>query len=850
MDISVIIATHNQKERLRLVLSALENQHMATDRFEILVVDDGSEDGTHTMLKSLRLDRLHIETFTKNRGRCHARNTGISKARGALVVFLDGDALPAPDLLLRYWQSYREHGDSAVFCGDQYVLPNLEYLQDPQTGSLFDIPLPCSARRYLIRHREQITVTEEKIRRDFASITTQAIEGGYPFPQLRALQREFHELCARETNSPLAWLGLYPHNAAVPLALLRKVGGFDETIPFCEGWELGYRLRRAGAQFVRAHASSYHLYHYHDFSDPLKARKETAKRHAAIDHIARKHGDPLVHLIHFWWAHLWPNPFFPDETVIRSLVEFDQVYQTISAQKWRAYRAVLDSALTHIPRQELCCESEEQNATDTLRISEEQNATDTLRAEEWETLLQTAEDHRKNGRCAEALSQLEKAFHIQQRSGANTSALARIRIAQGRAHELGGDLVKAEHYYDQAIAICQQLQDLQQLASSYSCKGFIRQLHGDFAAAIDLHTQSLRINEKIDHKAGIALDFGNLGIVHFLKGDLGTAEKLYRDSKATYQELGNFAGVADQYNSLASLKKSQGRLDEANELVQRALDIDTESGRKEGLALHYGLLSSIELLRGKFEQALEHGKAALKTNQLLADLKGQAYAYGLIADAHLQLSDTSLAESNALRSIELFEHIGMTVNAADRYLFLGRLYTQKKDFTRAEQTLHHGLQLLANSSNQQTIATAKISLSLVHIERQDYDAALRVREEALAIYERTNAAQQIAYGLASLGEVYVLRKEWDHADSFYHRALAEFEKIGDELGLATVHNSMGDVAALREQKARACALWKLASMRFARMGMNELSASTDAKIQAKQSMALRAKPTHTEAHSL
>ena len=840
MDISVVIATYNQKERLRLVLSALGNQRIAANRFEILVVDDGSEDGTHTMLKSLQSDHLHIETFTKNWGRCHARNAGINKARGALVVFLDGDALPAPDLLQRYSDAHKEYGDKAVFCGDQYVLPHLEYLRDPQTGSLFDIPLSCTARRHLVQQRERIIVTEDKIHSDFPSIAAQAIEGGYPFPQILALQKEFHELCKRSPDSALAWLGLYPHNMAVPLALLRTVGGFDEAIPFCEGWELGYRLRRAGAQFIRARASSYHLYHYHDFSDPLKAERETAKRHAAIEHIARKHDDPLVHLIHFWWAHLWPNPFFPDETVIRSLVEFDQVYRTMSAQKWRAYHAVLDSIPTLAINDSLSCDNADQTTTEAPQ----------QRPEELESVLQIAETNRKKGRREEALSQLEEALNAQRQLAANTSAVASILVALGRTHELGGDLAKAEHCYDQAITIYQQTEeDLQQLAVGYSCKGFIRQLRGDFSAAIDLHTKSLRINEKIAHTSGVALDFGNLGIVHFLKGDLATAEQLYRKSKAIYEELNNFSGVADQYNSLANLKKSQGRLDEANELVQRALAIDTESERKEGLALHNGLLSSIELLRGEFERALEHGKIALEINQSLADLKGQAYAYGILAEAHLQLHDTSLAEANALRSIELFERIGMAVSAADRYLLLGRLYTQKKDFTRAEQTLHYCLQLLANSSNQQTIATAKMSLSLIHIERQDYDAALRVREEALAIHELANEAQPIAYGLASLGEVYALKKEWDHAGVFYKRALAAFEKMGDESGQAIIYDNMGDAAASREQNARACALWKLASMRFARVGMSELSANVDAKIQAKQLPILQTETTSTEAHS-
>ncbi len=791
MDISVVIATHNQKERLRLVLSALKDQHFSENRLEIIVVDDGSTDGTSAMLSSLQSTGLRVESFAKNSGRCHARNAGIKEACGALVVFLDGDALPAPDLLLRYWQSHQKNGDNAVLCGDQYVLPHLEFLQDPQTGSLFDIPLSCSARKHLTQQRERIIVTEDRVRRDFSSIAAQSSEGGYPFPQVRALQREFHELCTKAPNSPLAWLGLYPHNMAVPLALLKEVGGFDEAIPFCEGWELGYRLKRAGAQFIRARALSYHLYHYHDFSDPAKAKAETAKRYAAVEYLAHTHSDPFVYLIHFWWAHLWPNPFFPEESIIRSLVEFDHLYRTISAQKWQTYRAVLDS-LPPFARN-------------------------------------------KSTRSEEAPSRLGQALKTRHFQSGETSDLASQLIAQGKTHELNGDLVRAEHCYDRAIALANKPGDAEKLAMSCSGKGFIRQLHGDFSAAIDLHTKALRINEKIERKAGAALDLGNLGIAYFLKGDFTTAEKFYRQSKTTYEELGDFSGVANQYNSLANLRKSQGRLDEANELLQRALEIDTEADRQEGLALHYGLSASINLLLGDSERALTHGEASLAANRSLADIKGQAYAHGTLAEVYFQRRDTCSTQSHLLRSIELFERMGMTANTADRYLLLGKLYAQTKEFARAERALRHCLQLLENSPSQQLIAAAKMALSLVHIERQNYAEALREREAVLAIYESANEPQLIAYSLAALGEIHVLQQELDAAESYYRRALSAFEKLGDEVGQAVVYDNMGDAATQRDQKARACALWKLASMRFTRMGMDPPSARADAKIQALQS---------------
>jgi len=779
MDISVIIATHRQKERLQLVLCALDQQSIDKKRFEIIVVDDGSTDGTLAMLNCQQNTNLCVESFSVNQGRCRARNTGLKKARGTLLVFLDGDALPAPDLLERYWQAHKANGENAVLCGDQYVLPELEYIQDPQTGALCDIPLSSAARRHLIQRREHIVVTEDRVRGDFSSIAAQAIEGGYPFPQIRALQREFHDLCEAVPDSALGWIGLYPHNMAAPLALLEQVGGFDEDIPFCEGWELGYRLKMSGGIFIRARALSYHLYHHHDFSDPHKAKAETAKRYAAVEHIARKHDDPQVNLIHFWWAHFWPNPFFPDESILRSLVEFDHLYRTISAKKWRAYRSVLDYSRPRMPDEP--------------------------------TSSAHSKEQRKDSECASIL------------------------IAQGKTHELKGDLARAGRCYDGAISIYASVGDEEKLATSYSSKGFVMQLLHDFDAAIDLHTKSLHINEKIEQKKGCALDLGNLGIVHFLRGDFTTAERFYEGSKDIYHEIGDFAGVANQYNSLANLRKSQGRLHEAKDLLERALEIDTEGDRKEGLALHYGLLSSLQLLLGDSAQALAHGQAALAANQSLADTKGQAYAHGGLAEVYFQRGDFSSAESHVLRSIELFEHMGMSANLADRHLLLGKLYTQTKSFDKAENSLRHSLRLMANAPNQRIIAAARTALSLIHIERENYAEAQSEREAALAIYEAENETQLSAYSLAALGEVHTLKKEVDTAESCYRRALSAFEKIGDEMGQAVVYDSMGDAAAEGDKKTRACALWKMASMRFTRIGMDAPRARSDAKIQAMQS---------------
>ena len=833
MDISVIVATYNQKERLRLVLSGLENQGISSEHFEILVIDDGSTDGTGAMLKSLNMQNLEVESFQTNQGRCLARNRGIERAHGSLVVFLDGDALPAPDLLQHYLEAYKENGQKSVFCGYQYVLPNLEYFQNPQTGSLLDTSLPYSLRRRLALHRDKMIIAEDMVRNEFNSIIEKAVEGGYPFESVRTMQREFRDLYETVEKPALGWIGLYPHNMAIPLKLLEKVGGFDDTIPFCEGWELGYRLRAAGGRFISVQASSYHLYHHHHFSDPEKAKAEGIKRYAAVEYMARKHSDALVRLVHFWWAHLWPNPFLPEESVIGSLIEFDHIYRTISETDEKEYQGLLDA----LPQFDLDTEPSIHYKFSRAESAVSERVEQQDDPEEWKTILASADEHWQNGRLEAALSQIELAKEVNHRQSDATIGLANILISQGKVYELKGELDKANQCYDEAISIFLQTggdESTRKLAVGYTCKGFITQLQGNLSEATSLYVKAQNLNKKINCQEGYALVLGNLGTVHILKGDLDSAEKFYEESIAIYKEIGDSAGIADQYSSLANLRKVQGRIYEARTILEQAIEIDKDLDRKEGLALDYGLFSSLHLLMGNMEEALEYGQAALEANQSLADEKGKAYSYSTLADVHFYRGDFSLAESYLHRSIDLFERMDMSANAIDRYLSLGKLYAHSKKFDKAKEVLSDYLRLTSDSTNQQTIAAARTTLGLVYVQCGQYEDAYQEQKTALEIYETERDKKGIAYGLASLGEIHQLREQWDKAKSCYSRTLSICKEINDELGQGLAYMGMGDVAAKEELKEKAVALWTIASEIFVRIDMCNYADRVEKKIKAIQ----------------
>lgn len=341
MDISVVIATHNQKERLRLVLAGLQVQTFPSACFEVIVVDDGCTDGTAAMLAQAQLP-LKIVSLVPNQGRCIARNRGVQEAQGQVVAFLDGDALPHPEWLQRHWEAFEQHGPDCLLCGMEYSLPDLEYLQDPQTGTVVEGLTPSVVREYIRLHREEMVLTEEMVCQDFTRIHARAQEGGYPFPALKALQDQTLELFATCPDSPIGWIGFYPHNGMLPREAFARVGGFDEAIPFSEGWDLAYRLQQAGIRpcFV-PEARTYHLYHYHLFSDPAKAFAEMQVRRQAVRYMAEQNNDPRLWLLLCWQAGIWPDPFLPEELVLPDLIAFHQRYQEITPAALKDVQALL-----------------------------------------------------------------------------------------------------------------------------------------------------------------------------------------------------------------------------------------------------------------------------------------------------------------------------------------------------------------------------------------------------------------------------------------------------------------------------------------------------------------------------
>jgi len=97
--VSVVIPAYNAAEQLPATLRALAAQQEEPGPVEVLVVDDGSTDGTADAARSSGLGTLRVVSLPRCGGPARARNAGIEAARGELVVFTDADCIPDPRFL-------------------------------------------------------------------------------------------------------------------------------------------------------------------------------------------------------------------------------------------------------------------------------------------------------------------------------------------------------------------------------------------------------------------------------------------------------------------------------------------------------------------------------------------------------------------------------------------------------------------------------------------------------------------------------------------------------------------------------------------------------------------------------
>lgn len=214
MEASVLGVTPGSSPAFTIVMPAHDNAstigeaiesvlRQTRSDWELIVVDDGSSDGTADVAESVADPRVCVVREQTNRGPAAARNRGISLAQAPLICTLDSDDLWLPQYLETMASALEANPDVSVAFTDAWVLNETTRRVRKKSAMAFQDPpesVPEDAEAFLV----------ELLRRNFI----------------------YNSVAAR-------------------CEALRSVGGYDERLWVGEDWELWLRLAAAGFRFIR-----------------------------------------------------------------------------------------------------------------------------------------------------------------------------------------------------------------------------------------------------------------------------------------------------------------------------------------------------------------------------------------------------------------------------------------------------------------------------------------------------------------------------------------------------------------------------------------------------------------------
>jgi glycosyltransferase involved in cell wall biosynthesis len=226
IKVSIIIPVYNQMNALFTTLHFFKNQSYPSALYEIIIVDDGSTDGLpeeygKNAFAFLPCDVCYVKQT--NRGRAAARNAGVDRSRGSILIFNDADRFPDPHFINKHVAA----------------LENKRHLTS----------IGC-AWEYFGGFKNLHTLDWQKIRK---------------FSRKSLYYRRIMKIYKNGiTRSPLAWASFLVGNSGMYLDDFLSCGGFDQDFTSWgfEHFELAFRLSRQGISFLHNPAAeNFHIPH-------------------------------------------------------------------------------------------------------------------------------------------------------------------------------------------------------------------------------------------------------------------------------------------------------------------------------------------------------------------------------------------------------------------------------------------------------------------------------------------------------------------------------------------------------------------------------------------------------------
>ena len=264
----------------------------------------------------------------------------------------------------------------------------------------------------------------------------------------------------------------------------------------------------------------------------------------------------------------------------------------------------------------------------------------------------------------------------------------------------------AFYFAELAYSFAKEKGQQQHMAIALNSQGISYHMRGNYSEANDYYQKALRLNEEINNLTGISSTLSNIGLSYREQGDYYSAIRNLNKSLVIAEELGDKNGIKKTLNNIGLIYLDLNNNKTALDYLKRSM---ITHGAKEEEIKNLGAMVNIGVIynkKGEYQAALKSFEKALKVYKKVGDKRGMSACLNNIGRAHLHLKNTTTAINQLNQSLNLSQEIADKNGTSLTMFYLANIYFEMGNIDSAHFYGQNAFDLAQETGAVKNIANA------------------------------------------------------------------------------------------------------------------------------------------------
>ncbi|MFQ5979232.1 MAG: tetratricopeptide repeat protein [Candidatus Heimdallarchaeota archaeon] len=375
----------------------------------------------------------------------------------------------------------------------------------------------------------------------------------------------------------------------------------------------------------------------------------------------------------------------------------------------------------------------------------------------------------------------------EERAEALTQRQASLMHFRGRSCLFHAEIDQAMEYFEQSLAIRQEMGNKHDVAVSLQNIGVMHDYKGNKDKSIEYHERALKLFREIGNKSRLAWCLTNTGGLYANEGNFKQGLEYAQQGLILNQEIGSQGMIAYSHYCLALIYLQKGDLDQALEHCQQGLTIAEEVGWKWLNGQFIGQIAVICRDKGELDRALEYWRRFLALAQEDANELWIAAAHADMGIVHWQKGDLEQGKGQLEKALSYYEQLGNRLFIARVLYWLVPITLDQGFHSQAQEYLERLQDIEKQEENKIVRQQCRLAEGLV------LKTSPRIRDKVRAqeIFQQVAEEELIKYSLTERAMINLCELLLDELKAYGEAAvLQEARTLVHRLyGLAQDQNS-------------------------------------------------------------